>query len=88
MVIDLKQIHLKQTIENDALWVIEQIPGYTQGADQSAILRTGTLVVDVQKGRPVFSCWPESTTPNQPTASPPASYFVQDSEPCVDFECV
>ena len=28
MVLDLKKIHLKMSIEDNALWVVEQIPGY------------------------------------------------------------
>lgn len=41
MVIDLKKIHLGQNVEDNALWVVEQIPGLVEGADQSAILRAG-----------------------------------------------
>lgn len=43
MVIDLKKIHLKLTIEDNALWVVEQIPGLVVGHDQTDILRTGIL---------------------------------------------
>ena len=28
MVLDLKQIELKKAIRDDALWVVEQMPGY------------------------------------------------------------
>ncbi len=28
MVLDLKKIDLKKEVQDDALWVIEQIPGY------------------------------------------------------------
>ncbi|XP_048758245.2 phospholipase B-like 1 [Ostrea edulis] len=41
MIIDLKKIHLKSSIEDDALWVVEQIPSLVESGDQSAILRTG-----------------------------------------------
>ena len=41
MVIDLKQINLNKEIKNGALWVIEQIPGLVEGADQTDVLRTG-----------------------------------------------
>ena len=41
MIIDLKEIELKQTIKDNALWVVEQIPGYVAGGDQTAILRAG-----------------------------------------------
>jgi len=41
MVIDLKKVHLKEKLDNDALWVVEQIPGLVEGADQTDILRTG-----------------------------------------------
>ena len=27
MVLDLKRIRLKEEVENDALWVVEQVPG-------------------------------------------------------------
>jgi len=41
MVIDLKRIHLGVSIDDGALWVVEQIPGLVEGADQTQILRTG-----------------------------------------------
>ena len=41
MVIDLKQIALGQSIKDDALWVVEQIPGTVVSGDQTPILRTG-----------------------------------------------
>lgn len=30
MVLDLKKIHLKTSIEDDALWIVEQIPRLVQ----------------------------------------------------------
>ena len=30
MVLDLKKIHLNKAIEDDALWIVEQIPRYCQ----------------------------------------------------------
>ena len=41
MVIDLKKVHLKERVEDDALWVVEQIPGLVVGGDQTPILRAG-----------------------------------------------
>ena len=41
MIIDLKKIELDKTIGDGALWVVEQIPGLVQGADQTPILREG-----------------------------------------------
>ncbi|KAL5516233.1 hypothetical protein EMCRGX_G001516 [Ephydatia muelleri] len=41
MVLDLKKITLKSNIADDALWVVEQIPGYVASGDQTPILRTG-----------------------------------------------
>lgn len=41
MVLDLRKIKLKSNIEDNALWVVEQIPGFVQSADVSDILRTG-----------------------------------------------
>ena len=43
MVIDLKKINLGETIEDDALWVVEQVPSLVVGADQTPILRAGRL---------------------------------------------
>lgn len=43
MVIDLKKIHLKSAIEDDALWVVEQIPSLVEADDVTPILRTGSL---------------------------------------------
>eukprot|EP00731_Ephydatia_muelleri_P001270 Em0001g1270a len=40
-VLDLKKITLKSDIADDALWVVEQIPGYVASGDQTPILRTG-----------------------------------------------
>ena len=42
MVIDLKKIHLKSAIEDDALWVVEQIPSFVEADDVTPILRTGS----------------------------------------------
>ena len=42
MVLDLKKVRLGQAIDDNALWVIEQIPGLVVGADQTPTLRTGT----------------------------------------------
>ncbi|XP_072044453.1 phospholipase B-like 1 [Amphiura filiformis] len=39
MIIDRKRI--SKEIENNALWVIEQIPGFVQSGDQTPILRAG-----------------------------------------------
>merc|ERR1712226_138788 len=41
MVVDLKHFELEKEIHDDALWVVEQIPGLVAGADQTNILRTG-----------------------------------------------
>lgn len=41
MVLDLKKITLKESIKDDALWVVEQIPSLVRSADTTAILRTG-----------------------------------------------
>ena len=45
MVVDLKKVHLGRTIDDNALWVVEQIPGLVVGADQTPTLRTGRLEV-------------------------------------------
>ena len=39
MIIDRKKV--SNEIENDALWVVEQIPGLVQSGDQTSILRAG-----------------------------------------------
>ena len=31
MVLDLKKVHLEQSIDDNALWVVEQIPGFVLG---------------------------------------------------------
>ncbi|KAH3863783.1 phospholipase B-like 1 [Dreissena polymorpha] len=41
MIVDLKQIELQKAIHDDALWVVEQIPGLVEYADTTPILRTG-----------------------------------------------
>jgi hypothetical protein len=41
MVLDLKKFHLNNVLEDDALWVAEQVPGYVHIGDQTAILREG-----------------------------------------------
>ena len=41
MVLDLKQIELNKEIRSNALWVVEQIPGYVGSADVTPILREG-----------------------------------------------
>ncbi|EDO42515.1 predicted protein, partial [Nematostella vectensis] len=41
MVLDLKRIQLNKTIEDNALWVVEQIPSLVASGDQTPILRAG-----------------------------------------------
>ncbi|CAE1176247.1 Phospholipase-B 81,Phospholipase B-like 1,Phospholipase B [Acanthosepion pharaonis] len=41
MILDLRKIKLNSDIEDNALWVVEQIPGLVKSADVSEILRTG-----------------------------------------------
>ncbi|XP_032218792.1 phospholipase B-like 1 isoform X2 [Nematostella vectensis] len=41
MVLDLKLIQLNNTIQDNALWVVEQIPTLVASGDQTAILRAG-----------------------------------------------
>ncbi|KAL5509483.1 hypothetical protein EMCRGX_G004870 [Ephydatia muelleri] len=41
MILDLKKVKLRTEIEDDALWIVEQIPGYVASGDQTSILRTG-----------------------------------------------
>ncbi|XP_021341842.1 phospholipase B-like 1 isoform X2 [Mizuhopecten yessoensis] len=41
MIVDLKQIELGKTINDNALWVVEQIPTRVTSGDQTPILRTG-----------------------------------------------
>lgn len=49
MVLDLKQIDLQKNIHDDALWVVEQIPGLVEYSDTTPILRTGTLFLLLKK---------------------------------------
>ena len=60
MVVDLKQFELEKEIHDDALWVVEQIPGLVAGADQTDILRTGELkkcIVLIRKTSRGFKVW-------------------------------
>ena len=41
MVLDLKKIKIKKSIEDGALYVVEQIPGLVEYGDQTHILRAG-----------------------------------------------
>jgi len=41
MVIDLKKVKLNKCLDDDALWVVEQIPGLVEGQDETPILRAG-----------------------------------------------
>lgn len=41
MILDLKKIELTRNIHDDALWVVEQIPGLVESGDTTPILRTG-----------------------------------------------
>ena len=41
--LDLKQIQLNNTINDNALWVVEQIPGLVDNGDMTPILREGKL---------------------------------------------
>ena len=43
MVVDLKHVVLNHTLEDNTLWVVEQIPGLVVGADQTPILRAGKI---------------------------------------------
>jgi len=42
MVLDLKKVTLKKSIDRGALYVVEQIPTYVEYSDQTNILRKGT----------------------------------------------
>ncbi|XP_070580330.1 phospholipase B-like 1 [Ptychodera flava] len=41
MIIDLNLIHLNESIDDNALWVVEQMPTMVKSGDQSPILRAG-----------------------------------------------
>ncbi|XP_053393318.1 phospholipase-B 81-like [Mercenaria mercenaria] len=41
MILDLRKIELEKTIHDDALWIVEQIPGLVEYGDATPILRTG-----------------------------------------------
>jgi len=41
MIVDLKKVSLGRSLDDGTLWVIEQIPGFVVGDDQTAILRAG-----------------------------------------------
>lgn len=45
MVIDLKRYQPRKHLEDNLLWVVEQIPGLVIAADQTAILRKGTSII-------------------------------------------
>ena len=55
MVLDLKQIELKKAVHDNALWVVEQIPGLVAYDDVSMILREGRLKVTIKGNMPVSS---------------------------------
>ncbi|XP_076075549.1 phospholipase B-like 1 [Mytilus galloprovincialis] len=41
MIIDMKKISLGKSIDDNALWIVEQIPSLVKSADTTSILRTG-----------------------------------------------
>ena len=43
MIIDLKKIELEVDIHDNALWVVEQIPGLVQYGDVTETLRKGLI---------------------------------------------
>ena len=49
MVIDLKKIKLRKSIDDNALWVVEQIPGLVVSGDQTPILRAGKKLLQISK---------------------------------------
>ena len=50
MVIDLKQIELNSVVKDNALWVVEQIPGLSVADDLTPILRKGKNVRRDKRG--------------------------------------
>ena len=44
MVIDLKQVKLKRDIQDNALWVIEQVPTKVAAGDVTSMLRLGKTI--------------------------------------------
>lgn len=43
MIIDMKKISLGKSIDDNALWIVEQIPSLVKSADTTSILRTGNM---------------------------------------------
>ena len=41
MILDMKKISLGKSIDDNALWVVEQIPTLVKSADTTSILRAG-----------------------------------------------
>ena len=44
MILDLKKVTLGYDLDDDTLWVIEQVPGLVVGDDQTTILRAGRYI--------------------------------------------
>lgn len=42
MVLDLKKVKLKYSLDPGALYIVEQIPSYVEYSEQTDILRKGT----------------------------------------------
>lgn len=50
MVLDLKKVNLKKSLDKGTLYVVEQIPTYVQYSEQTKVLRKGTVFPGVRTG--------------------------------------
>lgn len=85
MVLDLKLVNLTNEIRDNALWVVEQIPGLVEAGDQTAILREGywaSYNIPFYKSISELSGIPQAVAKNGPKSShdlaPRAKIFRRD----------
>lgn len=55
MVLDLKRVKPKHSLDTETLYVVEQIPSYVEFSDQTDVLRKGTFFI-LQAGSMISMC--------------------------------
>lgn len=55
MVLDLKRVKPKHSLDTETLYVVEQIPSYVEFSDQTDVLRKGTFFI-LQAGSVMSMC--------------------------------
>lgn len=57
MVLDLKKVAIKKSLDRGTLYIVEQIPTYVEYSEQTSVLRKGTIFPACQDCAPICASW-------------------------------